>query len=95
MYSNILDYLTCPECKKSLDLNTKKQINDEVIEGIQNMLDEASKGIKEGVRVSKDKLINVGVVIKDDNPKIDLLNKLLTENNIDYDVKTATESKNI
>ncbi len=60
--------------------------------GIQNMLDKASKGIKEGVRVSKDKLINVGVVIKDDNPKIDLINKLLAENNIDYDVKTATES---
>ena len=60
--------------------------------GISNMGDLASKGIKEGVRVSQNGLANVGVVIKDDNPKIDELNKLLKENGYDFNLYSCTES---
>ncbi len=60
--------------------------------GISNMGDLASKGIKEGVRVSQNGLANVGVVIKDDNHKIDELNKLLKENGYDFNLYSCTES---
>lgn len=59
--------------------------------GIGNMLDLAQKGIEEAVRVSKKELINSCITIKDDNPKIDLLNDFLKDNNFDIDVKNFTE----
>ncbi|MBS4535346.1 class I SAM-dependent methyltransferase [Clostridium sp. D2Q-14] len=60
--------------------------------GIQNMTDLTSKGVQEGVRVSKKGLINAGIVIKDDNSKIELLNKLLAEHGYDFKVDSVTES---
>lgn len=60
--------------------------------GIQNMLELASLGVKEGVRVSKNGLINVGTVIKDNNPRIEKLNKMLKKHGFDFDVNSATES---
>jgi ubiquinone/menaquinone biosynthesis C-methylase UbiE/uncharacterized protein YbaR (Trm112 family) len=60
--------------------------------GISNMGNFSSEGINEGVRVSQNGLVNVGPVIKDDNPKIDELNKLLIENGYDFKVDSFTES---
>lgn len=60
--------------------------------GIQNMADLASEGIQEGVRVSKKGLINAGIVIKDDNPKIEVVNKLLAQHGYDFKVDSFTES---
>lgn len=59
--------------------------------GIQNMMDLTQKGIEEAVRVSKKELINSCITIKDDNPKIDLLNEILKDNNFDFDVRNSTE----
>lgn len=60
--------------------------------GIQNMFDLASEGVREGVRVSKKGLINTSIVIKDDNPKIEVLNKLLSEHGYNFKVDSFTES---
>ncbi|WDV47411.1 class I SAM-dependent methyltransferase [Clostridiaceae bacterium M8S5] len=60
--------------------------------GIMNMGDMVSQGIDEGVRVAKDGLINLAVIIKDDNPKIDEVNKYLKDSNYDFDVRGACES---
>lgn len=60
--------------------------------GIQNMFDLASEGIMEGVRVSKKGLINASIVIKDNNPKIEALNKLLAEHGYDFKIDSFTES---
>jgi ubiquinone/menaquinone biosynthesis C-methylase UbiE/uncharacterized protein YbaR (Trm112 family) len=59
--------------------------------GIQNMMDLTQKGVEEAVRVSKKELINSCITIKNDNPKIDLLNDFLKDNNFDIDVKNFTE----
>jgi ubiquinone/menaquinone biosynthesis C-methylase UbiE len=60
--------------------------------GIQNMGNFASQGISEAVRVSQKGLVNVGLIIRDDNPKIDELNKLLMDNGYDFKVDSFTES---
>jgi ubiquinone/menaquinone biosynthesis C-methylase UbiE/uncharacterized protein YbaR (Trm112 family) len=60
--------------------------------GIINMGDLTQKGVSEGERVSKNGLLNAGIVIKDDNPKIDELNKLLKDNGYDFNINSCTES---
>lgn len=60
--------------------------------GIQNMGEFVPQGIKEGVRVGKNGLLNACIIIKDDNPKIEELNKLLKENNFDFDLGTTTQT---
>lgn len=85
-----INYIACdatrlPFISNSFDLSVS-------FFGIQNMGNLASAGIQEGIRVSQTGLANVGFVIRDDNPKIDELNRLLIENGYDFKVDSCTES---
>lgn len=60
--------------------------------GIINMGDAMSQGIEDAVRVSKEGLINTGIIIKDNNPKVDEINQYLQDNNIDLAIDFAKES---
>lgn len=62
--------------------------------GIQNMGPLITQGVKEGVRAAKNGLLNVCIVIKDDNPRIAELNKMLLENGYDFKIDSCTESNN-
>lgn len=61
--------------------------------GISNMGNAIAQGITDAVRVSKEGLINVGVVIKDDNPKIADVNQYLQDNQLDMSIDFATETR--
>ncbi|MCB2291521.1 class I SAM-dependent methyltransferase [Clostridium sp. CS001] len=85
-----INYIACdatklPFLKDTFDLSVS-------FFGIQNMFNLALEGIKEGVFVSKKGLINSNMVIKDNNPKIEELNKLLAEQGYDFKTDSFTES---
>lgn len=52
----------------------------------------ASRGVIEGVRVSKEALVNTGIVIKDDNPKISQINEQLKASGYDLKIDSNTET---
>lgn len=60
--------------------------------GIQNMGKIIGKGIAEGVRVSKNGLLDIGIIIKDDNPQIQNLNDQLKESGYDFSIDSCTET---
>lgn len=60
--------------------------------GIANMADVADQGIRESVRVSKNGLLNIGIVVRDDNPKIEDLNLQIKEAGYDLTLDTCKES---
>lgn len=85
-----INYIACDATKlplldKSFDVAVS-------FAGITNMGDLASQGVVEGVRVSKEALINTGIVIRDDNPKINQINKHLKESGYDLKIDSNTEN---
>ncbi|WDV47416.1 class I SAM-dependent methyltransferase [Clostridiaceae bacterium M8S5] len=60
--------------------------------GIINMGEIAKKGVEEAVRVSKEGLINAVMVIKDDNPKVETINKYLQDDGIDGKIDNIIET---
>lgn len=61
--------------------------------GITNMGEFARTGIQETLRVTNHQFINAGLVIKDDNPKIETLNTLYKEQGHDIDLNDCSVSK--
>lgn len=60
--------------------------------GIMNMGDVAGQGVREGVRVAREGLLNAGIVIRDDNPKLPEIYQMLADNNVSIDLDIAKES---
>jgi len=60
--------------------------------GISNMSDIADLGIKESLRVAQTKLCNAGLIVKDDNPKVPDINKMLAEAGYDVTLDSALKS---
>jgi len=60
--------------------------------GIQNMGSYAPAGIEEGQRVARAGLINLGVTLADDNPKLPGLEQMIKDQGFDFDLRAATNS---
>lgn len=86
-----INYIACD----ATDLPLKDKSIDKSVSlfGISNMGDVADRGIQESVRVSKNGLLNIGIVVKDDNPKVEELNRQIKEAGYDMTIDGCKESK--
>ncbi len=85
-----INYIACD----ATNLPLKDKCIDKAVSlfGISNMADIASKGITESVRVAKDGLLNIGIVVKDYNPKIEALNLQIKEAGYDMTLDSCKAS---